>query len=80
MVFSSTIFLFLFIPVFFILYFNPLARGRKYKNIILLLSSIGFYAWGEPLFVFAVVAMAFINWFMGIMICESRGKKTCMGG
>ncbi len=49
MIFSSLIFLFLFFPVTLICYYlaNP-----KYKNVMLLLASIAFYAWGEPKYIF----------------------------
>lgn len=68
MVFTSSIFLFVFFPVSLILYFNPLMRNLKYKNMILLLLSIGFYAWGEPLFVFVVLLSVFANWRLALLM------------
>ena len=48
MVFSSTIFLFLFLPITLLGYYllNP-----SYRNVFLLIVSLAFYAWGEPRFV-----------------------------
>lgn len=48
MVFSSVVFLFRFLPLFFILYYLVPGRG---KNIVLFLGSLFFYAWGEPVYV-----------------------------
>lgn len=81
MVFSSGIFLFLFLPLVLILYYLPFIKSRTYKNTVLLLASIFFYAWGEPFFVFVMLAMIVINWYVGRRIEEStshRVKKTLM--
>ena len=48
MVFSSTVFLFLFLPITLLMYFNPLCKKREYRNIVLLfIVVLGFYGWGE---------------------------------
>jgi D-alanyl-lipoteichoic acid acyltransferase DltB (MBOAT superfamily) len=64
MVFSSTEFLFLFLPLVLIIYYNPFCRSRKFKNAFLLIASLGFYAWGEPLFVFVMIFSITVNWFL----------------
>ena len=46
MLFSSLTFLFGFLPILLILYF--IIKNRKYKNVVLLIFSLLFYAWGEP--------------------------------
>ncbi len=77
MVFSSSIFLFAFLPVTLFLYYNPLFKGLKFQNMVLLLASIVFYAWGEPIFVFLMIFSAFVNWKIGLMIennWENRKK------
>ena len=51
MLFSSSVFLFLFLPVVLLVYYLPLRRWRQGQNVFLLLASLGFYAWGEPWFV-----------------------------
>lgn len=75
MVFSSNTFLFLFLPAVLLLYFNPFFKSRNFKNVVLLLFSVGFYAWGEPLFVYLMLITALINWYIAIKIDKSVGKK-----
>lgn len=48
MVFSSTIFLLLYLPLVLVIYYNPIVKNLTFKNIFLFLASIGFYAWGGP--------------------------------
>ena len=60
MVFSGNIFLFVFLPVTLLFYFNPFTKkcrdgGRTFKNIVLLIASLVFYGWGEPRFVFIMM-------------------------
>lgn len=79
MVFSSTVFLFLFLPALLILYYLPFIKHsskRIWRNAVLLVFSIGFYAWGEPTFVFIMMASVIINWFIAIMIESSTRRKT----
>lgn len=69
MLFSTTTFLFLFLPVVLLLYYNPITkRSRKLGNIILMLSSLFFYAWGEPILVFVMIFSIFANWLFGYMV------------
>ncbi|MBE6909135.1 MAG: MBOAT family protein [Ruminococcaceae bacterium] len=80
MFFPSTVFLFLFLPALLVLYYSP-ASNRKRKNAILLLFSIGFYAWGEPLFIFLMLFAIIINWFIGVQMGNSAsGKKAWLVG
>ena len=53
MLFSSLTFLFGFLPILLILYF--ILKKRKYKNIVLLIFSLIFYAWGEPKYIFLML-------------------------
>ena len=75
MVFSSTVFLFLFLPIVLIIYYNPLIKNRKFKNIFLLISSLIFYAYGEPVFVFLMIFSIMINYLLGIKVANSRNRK-----
>ena len=75
MVFSSTLFLFLFLPLVLLVYYNPLCKGRLFKNIFLFLASLGFYAWGEPVFVFLLLLSVLVTWFLGIWIEKTKHKK-----
>ena len=76
MLFSSIPFLFYFLPVVLILYF--LVPGR-FKNLILLVCSLVFYAWGEPKYVLLMIATIGLFYGCGLAIekCGSRkGKKA----
>ena len=68
MVFSSTVFLFLFLPLVISIYYNPFFNGRRFRNASLLLASIAFYAWGEPLFVLLMLLSIFVGWMAGACI------------
>lgn len=68
MVFSSTVFLFLFLPVVLALYYNPFIKKRGYRNVVLLLASLVFYGWGEPVFLFLMLLSIVLNWAFGLAI------------
>lgn len=72
MVFSSTTFLFLFLPAVLILYYNPFFKSLTFKNAVLIISSIFFYAWGEPIFVLVMLGSIFINWLFGLGVDRYR--------
>lgn len=69
MLFNSPLFLFLFLPVLLLQYF--LVR-EKWRNLLLLSASIGFYAWGEPRFVIFVVASALFDWGLGRVLARDN--------
>ena len=69
MVFSSTIFLFLFLPIVLFLY---LLCGRKLRNLILLSASLFFYAWGENLYVILMLVSICLNYIFGLWIDRSQ--------
>ena len=72
MVFSSLLFLYAFLPVCLLLYF--LVPGLTGKNIVLLCASLVFYAWGEPVYVFLMLAVAALNWGFGLLLGKKRSK------
>lgn len=72
MVFSSTTFLFLFLPAVLILYYNPIIKNLAFRNAILIVSSIFFYAWGEPFFVLLMLASIMLNWLFGLGVSRFR--------
>ena len=74
MIFSSAEFLFLFLPCVLLIYYNPFFRGRRFRNIFLLLVSLFFYAWGEPVNVVLLLASIAANWFFGRMV-EGEGPR-----
>lgn len=65
MVFSSTIFLFAFLPVTLCGYY---LLDRNFKNVFLLLMSLLFYAWGEPKFVFIMIGSILVNHIFALII------------
>ena len=73
MVFSSSIFLFGFLPVTFFLYFVLFKRSRLWQNIMLLAVSLFFYAWGEPFCVFILIMSIVFSWLFGILIDRTSG-------
>ena len=76
-VFSSLIFLFLFLPLCLLLYFA--CRSLKAKNIILVIFSLIFYAWGEPVYVLLLVGSATFNYAMGIAMGKQEDKSRRKG-
>ena len=73
MVFSSLNFLYLFLPVCLLLYF--IIPKLKYKNIVLLIMSLLFYAWGEPKWIIVMILMAFVDYFAGLMIAKNADNR-----
>ena len=62
MIFSSIPFLFFFFPLFILLYFT---LPFKYKNHILLLFSLIFYAWGEPIYILLMIFSSIVDFING---------------
>ena len=77
MVFSSTVFLFLFLPLVIIIYYNPFVKGREFKNIFLFFASLGFYAWGEPIYVFLMLISIVTTWLLAFFM-QGRYKKIVL--
>ncbi|MNW47687.1 Peptidoglycan O-acetyltransferase [compost metagenome] len=71
MVFSSSVFLFCFLPIVLLVYY---LMKTEYRNAFLLLVSLVFYAWGEPKFVFVIILSILINFIFGILIDFCRSK------
>ena len=68
MVFSSTVFLFIFLPAVTAAYYvigHALTRRMTVKNGILLAASLVFYAWGEPVYIVLMVISILFNYFIG---------------
>ena len=74
MVFSSPVFLFLFLPIVLIGY-HGIFRKTASGNLWLLLASILFYAWGEPVYVFVILLSSILNWLISEQIKKHSGKK-----
>ena len=74
MVFSSLIFLYAFLPLSLIVY--SLCKGIRAKNIALLVFSLIFYAWGEPVYVLLLMFMALCSWFCALRVECSETEKA----
>ena len=73
MVFSSLIFLFVFLVSNLIIY---LLIDKKYKNKVLLIFSLIFYAWGGPKYLILLVGETFASWFFALKIQHSKNKRS----
>ena len=71
MVFSSTLFLGLFLPITLGLYY--ICKNNTYRNIILLIASLFFYAWGEPVLILVMLTSAFVGYISGHGVEKWRG-------
>ena len=73
MLFPSITFLFYFLPLFFLIYCA--APGITAKNIVLLLASLLFYAWGEPRFVLLLAGQIVMNYGAALAIGATQGRS-----
>ncbi|MBT8339750.1 MAG: MBOAT family protein [Desulfatitalea sp.] len=73
MVFSSPVFLFLFLPISLLLYYSS---PQSLKNTVLLLISLLFYAWGEVFYMGVMIASIFSNYGIGRLISNARKMAT----
>ena len=63
MVFSSLLFLCIFLPIVLLLYYA--SKNLTYKNVILVIASLLFYAWGEPIYVLALIFSSLVDYTVG---------------
>ncbi|MBE6880869.1 MAG: MBOAT family protein [Ruminococcaceae bacterium] len=73
MVFSTPVFLFLFLPLTLLIYY---VSPKKGKNLIILLSGLLFYSWGEPIYVVVMLISTMIDYFAGLIMNKYEGRKT----
>lgn len=78
MVFSSLTFIFMYLPITLVLYY--LLPFRGYRNFVLFGSSLLFYSWGEPIYVWLMMIEILLNYCFGILIngCESKKVKKIL--
>ena len=76
MVFSSIFFIFCFLPPFLLLYYLV---PEKFRNILLFIGSLIFYAWGDPIYVVLMLFSSFFNYYMALEIDhldkDPKGRK-----
>lgn len=79
MVFSSVEFLYVYLPVVMVLYF---ITPKRFKNALLFLSGVLFYAFGEPVYVFVLILSCAIDYFAGLMMSKHDGnpkiRRACL--
>ena len=75
MVFSSTIFLCVYLPLVLLGYYICPKKGR---NLFLLIASLVFYAWGEPKYVFLMIFSILVNYIFGRLMDKNRGRQKRM--
>lgn len=76
MVFNSIVFLFTFLPIILMLYY--LLPGRM-KNLVLLVGSLVFYAWGEPVYLILMAVSVLFNYILGLNIASNRRNAARAG-
>ena len=72
MVFSSSLFLLYFLPLFLMVYY---LADTRYKNGVILAFSIFFYAWGAPRFLFVILASVILDYYLSHLIYNAKEKK-----
>lgn len=73
MVFASLIFLFIFLPANLLLYYST--KNATIRNWILIIFSLIFYAWGEPIWISLMILSSMVDWANAIFIEKRRGTK-----
>ena len=79
MVFSDLFFLYAFLPAFMLFYLlaggidKGMGKSFAVRNGTIVVFSLLFYAWGEPVYVLLMLACVLVNYFAGIGIADSRG-------
>ncbi len=72
MVFSSIVFLYIFLPIMLLLYFIV---PSKFKNAIMILASLVFFAWGEIRYIFIMLVLAVMDFICGKQITKYQDNK-----
>ena len=79
MIFSSNVFLFAYLPLVLALYF---ISPRKLRNPVLLLTSLLFYGWGEPIYLILMIATIALDYGCGLLIHkyqdQPKAQKTVL--
>ena len=73
MLFSSNVFLFFFLPITLLLYW---VTPKRFRNLTLFVVSLFFYAWGEPVYVFLMLATILYNYIFGAWIHSCQRKNV----
>lgn len=72
MLFSSQVFLYFFLPITLIVYY---LSPKRFRNFILLIASLIFYAWGEPVYILIMLFSTIFNYVTGLLIDKFQKKN-----
>ena len=72
MVFSSLLFLFVFLPLTLLVYY---ISPKPIRNLVLFIASLVFYAWGEPIYILIMLFSTFFDYFNGLLIDKHRDNN-----
>ena len=73
MVFSSLLFIYIFLALLLVAYF--IVKNNTYRRIVLIVFSLVFYAWGEPRYVFLMIALVLADYLFGLMVAKNEKKR-----
>ncbi|MBL0273979.1 MAG: MBOAT family protein [Chitinophagaceae bacterium] len=73
MVFASLLFIFIFLPLNLILYYS--SKNPKWRNGVLIVFSLIFYGWGEPIWISLLILSSLFDWANALFIQKHRGTK-----
>lgn len=76
MLFSSLVFITCYLPIVLLLYYTVFRFNRTAQNVFLLIVSLGFYAWGEPKFVFIMISSIIMNWIFGLFVSKYKKEPS----
>ncbi len=74
MVFSSTVFLFIFLPALWLIHTLIPQKYLAARNIVLAIASLLFYAYGEPVYIILMLGSVLFNWSMTLLMSKCEGK------
>ena len=80
MLFSSPVFLFAFLPIVLLVYYGPLRSSRRGQNLFLLLASLFFYGWAEPVFVLVMLGSVLFNYALGLWVWRRKEAGRRVAG
>lgn len=72
MAFQNYIFIFFLLPCLLILY---TITPKKYKSILLIVASLIFYAWGEPVYIILLILLTIFNYIMALYMQRKQDRK-----
>ncbi len=75
MLFTSPTFLYFFLPLSLLLHWG---NFKKFRNASLFVSSLIFYAWGEPKYIVILLFSILLNWFIGILLSSKKNRKLIL--